>query len=120
MSFSEVVGMSTSVNPLGLEGIEFVEYSSTQPQQLVELFTTMGFQKVAAHKRKKVDLYRQGRINFILNREPNTFADQFAKAHGPSICAMGLRVKDAKTARDQAVRRGARAIDIANDPHSHS
>ena len=112
--------MASSANPLGLDGIEFVEYSSPKPEQLEALFETFGFQKIATHKTKKVDLFRQGRINFILNREPKTFAEQFAKEHGPAICATGFRVKDAEAAFREAVARGAKPLDIAHDPKSHS
>lgn len=112
--------MQNSTNPLGLDGIEFVEYSSPRSEQLEVLFQTFGFQKIATHKRKKVDLFRQGRINFILNREPQTFAAQFASDHGPAICATGFRVKNAEAAFREAVARGAKPIDIAYDPKSHS
>lgn len=111
--------MSTD-NPLNLDGIEFVEYASPNPKALQDLFLQMGFTLVGKHKRKKVSLYRQNHISFVLNEEPGTFAHRFAKAHGPSICAMGLRTKDAAEALQEAMKRGARPIDTINDQSSHS
>lgn len=111
---------ATLENPLGLDGIEFVEFASPDPAVLEQLFFQMGFQKIGQHKRKQVTLYRQNQVNFIINNEPGTFAAKFAKQHGPSICATGFRVKSAARAFEQALQRGARAIDTKNDPASHS
>ncbi len=107
-------------NPIGLDGMEFVEYSSPDPEALEQLFLQFGFRKIAKHRKKEVYLYRQNRINFIINSEPGTFAAQFAGSHGPSICATGFRVKNANEAFKEAVKRGAKPIDIQNDPASHS
>ena len=107
-------------NPIGLDGIGFVEFASPQPAALEQLFFQMGFQKIGQHKRKQVTLYRQNQVNFVINNEPGTFAAKFAKQHGPSICATGFRVKNAGRAFEQAVQRGARPIEIKNDPGSHS
>ena len=107
-------------NPIGLDGIEFVEYASPNPQALEQMFLKFGFQKIGQHKRKQVMLYRQNQVNFVINNEPSTFAAKFAKQHGPSICATGFRVKSAARAFEQAVARGARPIENKNDPASHS
>jgi len=107
-------------NPLGLDGIEFIEYATSDPQALEQLFFKFGFQKIGQHKRKQVTLYRQNQVNFIINNEPGTFAAKFAKQHGPSICATGFRVKSAQRAFDLAVQRGARPIETKNDGASHS
>ncbi|MGI9332361.1 MAG: hypothetical protein ACR2RL_04315, partial [Gammaproteobacteria bacterium] len=69
-------------NPHGTDGFEFVEYTSTQPQALASLFERLGFTAVARHRRKRVTLYRQGQINFILNAEPRSQAERFARQHG--------------------------------------
>ena len=65
-------------NPMGTDGFEFVEYAAPDPELLRNLFTKMGFPAVARHKRKDVTLHRQGDINFIINAEPDSFAEQFA------------------------------------------
>ncbi len=107
-------------NPLGLDGIEFVEYATPDPQALEQMFFKFGFQKIGQHKRKQVTLYRQNQVNFIINNEPGTFAAKFAKQHGPSICATGFRAKSAQRAFELAVQRGARAIESKPDGASHS
>ena len=100
-------------NPMGTDGFEFVEYAAPDPQMLRDLFTKMGFPAVAKHKRKNVTLHRQGDINFIINAEPNSFAEQFARDHGPCACAMAFRVKDAKSAHARALSLGA--TDVKSD-----
>lgn len=99
----------SSQNPCGLDGIEFVEFVSPEPEKLDALFKGFGLSKTMRHASRPVDLYQQGDITFLVNREPASFAAQFGKLHGPSICAMGWRVKDAKAALREAVTRGARA-----------
>ena len=94
-------------NPMRTDGFEFVEYTAPDPQLLRDLFTKMGFPAVAKHKRKNVTLHRQNDINFIINSEPGSYAEDYANAHGPSACAMAFRVKDAKAAFDRAVKLGA-------------
>ena len=94
-------------NPMGTDGFEFVEYAAPDPELLRSLFTKMGFPAIARHKRKDVTLHRQGEINFIINSEPGTYAEEHARAHGPGACAMAFRVKDAKAAFERAVKLGA-------------
>jgi 4-hydroxyphenylpyruvate dioxygenase len=107
---------STWENPLGTDGFEFVEYTATDTAELGRLFEVMGFSRVARHRSKKVYLYRQGNINFIVNAEPNSLAQQFARDHGPSACAMAFRVKDAAYALRAAVDAGAREVKGAVGP----
>ncbi len=71
------------------------------------LFERMGFRPIAKHRHKNVTLYRQGGINFIMNAEPDSFAQRFARQHGPSICAIAFRVQDAKAAYERAIALGA-------------
>jgi 4-hydroxyphenylpyruvate dioxygenase len=98
-------------NPLGTDGFEFVEFTSPHPEGLAGLFTQLGFTEVGRHRHKAVSLYRQGDINFILNREPGSLAASFAVQHGPSANAMAFRVKDAAFAYREALRRGAVAVE---------
>jgi 4-hydroxyphenylpyruvate dioxygenase len=95
-------------NPMGTDGFEFIEYTATDPQLLRELFERMGFPVRARHRSKNVTLHGQGEINFLINAEPNSFARGFAKAHGPSACAMAFRVKDAASAFRRALELGAK------------
>ena len=85
-------------NPMGTDGFEFVEYTGPDPQALAALFERMGFVAAARHRSKNVTLYKQGDVNFILNAEPESFAQAFARLHGPSVCAIAFRVADAAKA----------------------
>ena len=69
-------------NPMGLMGFEFVEFASPTPNLLEPMFERMGFTLVARHRSKDVVLYRQGEINFIVNREPRSQAAFFSAEHG--------------------------------------
>jgi 4-hydroxyphenylpyruvate dioxygenase len=80
------------------------------------LFEQMGFAAVARHRHKKVTLYRQGEINFIINAEPDSFAQRFARLHGPSICAIAFRVQDAAFAYKRALELGAWGFDSKSGP----
>tara|TARA_B100000749_G_scaffold280771_1_gene278570 strand:+ start:55264 stop:56367 length:1104 start_codon:yes stop_codon:yes gene_type:complete len=104
-------------NVIGLDGLEFLEFATPDPEAMEGLFTKLGFQHVANHKNKNVKLYRQGRTNFILNKEDNSFAQKFYASHGPSICGTGFRVKNSDEAFKASVERGAVAND---DEFSHS
>ena len=95
-------------NPMGTDGFEFVEYTAPNPELLGALFEQMGFTAVARHRSKDVILYRQGRINFIVNREADSFAQSFARVHGPSVCAFAMRVKNAAKAYQRALDLGAK------------
>jgi 4-hydroxyphenylpyruvate dioxygenase len=97
-------------NPMGTDGFEFVEYTAPDARALGALFETLGFHAVARHRAKDVTLYRQGDINFIVNAEPDSFGQAFARVHGPSACAMAFRVEDAAAALRRAVSLGARAV----------
>lgn len=95
-------------NPVGLNGVDFIEYSGPDAAHFHSLFKRMGFKKVSQAKGKKAELFRQGNINFILNMEPGTFAQDFVKSHGPSICSTAFMVYDADQAFNTAVARGAK------------
>ena len=97
----------SEINPAGTCGFEFVEYTAEDTRALGDLFVSLGFQAVARHRSKDVLLYRQNGINFIVNHEPDSFAQAFARAHGPSACAMAFRVADAGQAFERAVGLGA-------------
>jgi 4-hydroxyphenylpyruvate dioxygenase len=94
-------------NPMQTDGFEFVEYAAPDPKAMGAVFGRLGFKAIARHRHKDVTLYRQGQINFILNAEPDSFAQRFARQHGPSICAIAFRVNDAKAAYERAVSLGA-------------
>jgi len=104
-------------NPMGTDGFEFVEFCHPDPQILDRLFRMMGFSLVAKHRSKNVMLYRQGDINFIVNAQPGSFAEQFASQHGPSAPAMAFRVVDARHAYERALSLGAKPVRSQTGPN---
>lgn len=106
-----------TINPLGTDGFEFVEFSAPDAEgieKLNELFKLLGFTAVAKHKAKDVTLYRQGDVNFLINADQGTYFHEFSKAHGPCACAMAFRVEDAKKAQEYAISKGAKEFDKSN------
>jgi 4-hydroxyphenylpyruvate dioxygenase len=103
-------------NPMGTDGFEFVEYAAPDPQVMGALFERLGFTAIARHRHKDVTLYRQGEINFLINAEPDSFAQRFARQHGPSVCAIALRVADAGHAYRRALALGAWGFDNRHGP----
>ena len=87
--------VTTFDNPLGIDGFEFVEFAAPQGQGelLHDTFRRMGFTAALHHKTRAITLYRQGRVNFLVNEDPDSFAAAFAKAHGPSACGFAIRFK---------------------------
>jgi 4-hydroxyphenylpyruvate dioxygenase len=103
-------------NPLGLDGFEFIEFSAPEKGLLEPVFERMGFTRIARHRSKDVDLWRQGEINLIANYEPKSPAAYFAAEHGPSACGMAFRVKNARVAYDEAIARGAEPVETRTGP----
>ena len=83
---------------------------------LRKVFELLGFKAIAKHRHKDVTLYRQGGVNFLINAEPDSFAQRFARLHGPSICAIGFRVQDAAKAYKRALELGAWGFDSHSGP----
>jgi 4-hydroxyphenylpyruvate dioxygenase len=98
-------------NPIGTDGFEFVEFTAPDPEAVKRAFEQMGFTAVGKHRSKNVLRFKQGDINFILNMEPSGQPAAFREAHGPSANAMAFRVRDARHAFEEAVRRGAKPVD---------
>ena len=107
MSHNDSAAITPWDNPMGTDGFEFIEYAAPDPAAMGRVFEQMGFRPIARHRHKNVLLYRQGTINFIVNAEPDSFAQRFARQHGPSICAIAFRVQDAKAAYERAIGLGA-------------
>jgi 4-hydroxyphenylpyruvate dioxygenase len=103
-------------NPLGLDGFEFIEFCAPEKGLLEPVFEAMGFTRIARHRSKDVDLWRQGEINLIANYEPKSPAAYFAAEHGPSACGMGFRVRNATHAYHAALERGAEPVETRTGP----
>jgi 4-hydroxyphenylpyruvate dioxygenase len=99
-------------NPMGTDGFEFVEYAHPQPEQLHALFKLMGYAPVARHKTRKITVYRQGDINYLVNEASSTHGFNFVAAHGPCAPSMAFRVVDAPQAYQRALSLGAEPADI--------
>ena len=98
-------------NPLGLDGFEFIEFCAPEKGLIEPVFGAMGFTRIARHRSKDVELWRQGEINLIANYEPRSHAAYFAAEHGPSACGMAFRVKNAAQAYVAAIERGAEPVE---------
>jgi len=94
-------------NPLGLDGIEFIEYSTSKPQALGQVLEMMGFRPVARHRSREVLLYRQGAMNVIVNAHVSSLPRTVQPAEAPVIAAIAFRVHDAAAAYRHAIERGA-------------
>ena len=103
-------------NPMQTDGFEFIEYAAPDPVALGSLFEQMGFHAIARHRHKKIRLYRQGGVNFIVNAEPDSFGQSFARMHGPSVCAIAFRVRDAASAYQRALELGAWGVEAQPGP----
>jgi len=103
-------------NPMGLAGFEFVEFASPVARVVEPVLEQLGFSEVARHRSKDVALYRQGEINFIVNREPRSAAAYFAAEHGPSACGLAFRVRDSHLAFNRALELGAQQMDMPTGP----
>ena len=99
-------------NPIGMNGIEYVEYTTTQPQALGQVLEQLGFKPVARHRSREVTLYRQGAMNIVVNAHAGvvkgTPATLAAVDEGaPRLSAVALRVRDARAAYERALELGA-------------
>ncbi|UYB54490.1 4-hydroxyphenylpyruvate dioxygenase [Xanthomonas sp. AM6] len=85
--------VTTFENPMGIDGFEFVEFAAPagQGEQLHAYFRAMGFSAVLRHRSRAITVYRQGGVNFLVNEEPDSFAADFAAAHGPCACGFAIR-----------------------------
>ena len=86
------------------DGFAFVEFVSTRPMELVELFERLGF-RLSGKSRSGMFLMTQGAATFVVNGNPNAFESR----HGASVRAIGIRVNDAKLAHALALSGGARS-----------
>ena len=104
--------VTTFENPMGIDGFEFVEFASPEPAKLHAYFKQMGFSAVMRHKTRPITVYRQGTVNFLINEDPDSFAADFAKAHGPSACGFAIRISmPADEVCSRVIANGGEAID---------
>jgi 4-hydroxyphenylpyruvate dioxygenase len=99
-------------NPLGIDGIEFIEFATSKPQALGGVLETMGFRPIARHRSREVELYRQGTMNIIVNSQPADIPRTVQPVERPIISAFAVRVRDADAAFSRAQELGAWAIPV--------
>jgi 4-hydroxyphenylpyruvate dioxygenase len=102
--------LTDATNPLGLDGIEFIEFSTAKPQALGQVLEMMGFHPVARHRSREVLLYRQGEMNIVVNAHASGRPRSVQPTETPMIAAIALRVRDAAAAYRHALDRGAWAV----------
>ncbi|MGN7832351.1 4-hydroxyphenylpyruvate dioxygenase [Pseudoxanthomonas sp. 22568] len=106
--------VTTFENPMGIDGFEFVEFAAPdgQGEALHDYFRRLGFTAVLHHKTRPITVYRQGGVNFLVNEDPDSFAADFARAHGPCACGFAIRFsKPAEQVFDTVLHNGGEAID---------
>lgn len=99
-------------NPLGVDGIEFIELATSRPQALGSALETLGFRPIARHRSREVALYRQGTMNLIVNAQPADIPRIVVPTERPVISAFALRVRDARYAHRRALELGAWEIPV--------
>ena len=112
---SEPIERETQVgenNPLGLDGIEFIEYATSRPQAVGQALEAMGFHPIARHRSREVLLYRQGTMNVVINAHAGEGRGSVQLREAPVIAAVAFRVKDAAVAYARALDRGAWAVPV--------
>ncbi len=111
---SAPVATISAENPAGTDGIEFIEFAHPDPDALRVVFDRMGYALVARHRTRRIELWQQGDLTYVLNDEPGSHAHRFAQDHGPCAPAMCWRVVDAAKAMAHAVAQGAKPVTGAN------
>lgn len=112
-------------NPIGMDGIEYIEFATSKPQALGGILERMGFRLVARHRSREIELYRQGSMNLVVNSHPADIPRTVTPVERPVISALAIRVRDADAAYKRALDLGAweipfhaRAIEL-NIPAIH-
>src|SRR5512140_584343 len=100
------------LNPLGIDGIEYIEFATSKPQALGGVLETMGFRPIARHRSREVELYRQGTMNVVVNSQPADVPRTVQPSERPIISAFALRVRDADAAFHRALDLGAWEIPV--------
>ena len=94
-------------NPIGMDGIEYIEFATSKPQALGGILERMGFRLVARHRSREIELYRQGSMNLVVNSHPADIPRTVTPVERPVISAMAIRVRDADAAFRRALDLGA-------------
>ena len=104
--------VSEPPNPIGMDGIEFIEFTTSRPQALGGVLERMGFRPVARHRSREVEVYRQGSMNIIINSQATDIPRTVEPIERPIISALAVRVRDADAAYRKALDLGAWEIPV--------
>jgi 4-hydroxyphenylpyruvate dioxygenase len=99
-------------NPIGMDGVEYIEFTTSKPQALGGILERMGFRLVARHRSREVELYRQGHMNLVVNSHPADIPRTVTPDERPVISAIAIRVRDANAAYQRALDHGAWEIPV--------
>jgi 4-hydroxyphenylpyruvate dioxygenase len=113
---AEREALSDPSNPMGIEGVEYIEYRTAKPQALGQVLELMGFRPVARHRSREVLLYRQGLMNVIINAHAGSGSHAQPLPEVPAIAAIALRVRDAAAAHARALELGAWDVPVRVAP----
>jgi len=104
-----------------LDGFAFVEFAVDAPaaEALGTHLRALGFARAGHHRSKAVELYRQGEVNVVLNAEPDSAASEHFILHGPSVCALALKVDDAAATLERAAALGCPTWAERTGPGEH-
>ncbi len=103
---------------IAVTGIEFVEFAADEHEaaELGRMLHRLGFRRVGRHIAKDVTLWRQGRVNIVVNTEREGFAHSSYLVHGTTVCDIGLKVSDAKATVERARALGAEPFEQPTGP----
>jgi 4-hydroxyphenylpyruvate dioxygenase len=95
-----------------LTGWSFIEFAAdaVTAQRLGSFLAATGFERIGSHRSKAVDLWGQGEVRVVLNREDESFARSYFGLHGPSACAVALGTTDAPAALARAEAFGCQRV----------
>lgn len=99
-------------NPIGMDGIEYIEFATSKPQALGGVLERLGFRLVARHRSREIELYRQGSMNLVVNSHPADIPRTVTPVERPVISAIAIRVRDADAAYRRALDLGAWEIPV--------
>jgi 4-hydroxyphenylpyruvate dioxygenase len=99
-------------NPIGMDGIEYIEFTTSKPQALGGILERMGFRLVARHRSREVELYRQGNMNLVVNSHPADIPRAVTPVERPALSAIAIRVRDAAAAYQRALELGAWEVPV--------
>ena len=101
-----------SPNLIGMDGIEFIEFTTSRPQALGGVLERMGFRPIARHRSREVELYRQGSMNIVINSQPADIPRTVEPIERPILSAIAIRVRDADAAFRRALDLGGWEIPV--------